>query len=111
MDIIRKDHSLGLDSLYRVNIRDTEKNDIRVVAPFIAHGLTPKKRKWEHLAGPLDDTNLMRTSSLAPETNTHYDLSMSNPRNEHTEDPYATGNISKDAVARASDPNFGAETF
>lgn len=36
---------------------------------------------------------------------------MSNPRNEHTEDPYVTGNLSKDAAARASDPNYGAETF
>ena len=96
LDIIRKDHTLGLDSLYRVNIKDTEKNDIKIVAPFIEHALNPKKRKGENLAGQLDDaTQKLGSSSLAHDMTTHQDQSLSNPRNDYTEDPNVTAKTSR----------------
>lgn len=89
LDIIRKDHSLGLDSMYRVNIKDTEKNDMRLVAPFVEHALNPKKRKGQHLAGQLDDARQkLGNSSLAQETNAHYDQSLSHPRHDLNDDHY-----------------------
>lgn len=43
MEKIRNDHSLGLDSLYRTNIKHEETN-FRIVAPFIEHALNPPKK-------------------------------------------------------------------
>ena len=117
LDIIRKDHTLGLDSLYRVNIKETEKNGIRVVAPFIEHALNPKKRKGQHLAGQLDDAKQgLGTTSHAQESNAHHDQSLSNPRHDHAEDPQVTGvsrngRVSHDGEARAGDASFGANAF
>lgn len=43
MDKIRNDHSLGLDSLYKTNIKH-EETSFRIVAPFIEHALNPPKK-------------------------------------------------------------------
>jgi hypothetical protein len=43
LDKIRNDHSLGLDSLYRTNIKHHETS-FRIVAPFIEHALNPPKK-------------------------------------------------------------------
>jgi hypothetical protein len=41
LEIVRKDHSLGLDSLFRVNI-NYEDPKFRIVAPFVEHALKPQ---------------------------------------------------------------------
>jgi hypothetical protein len=41
---IRNDHSLGMDSLYRVNIKFKD-DKFRIVAPFIEHALKPRKEE------------------------------------------------------------------
>ena len=43
MDEIKNDLSLGMDSLYRVKLKDQE-NSFRIVAPFIDYALNPPKK-------------------------------------------------------------------
>ena len=42
MDEIKNDLSLGMDSLYRVKLKEQE-NSFRIVAPFIQYALNPPK--------------------------------------------------------------------
>ena len=42
-DRIRNDHSLGMDSLYRVKIKFRDQA-FRIVAPFVEHALKPQNK-------------------------------------------------------------------